>query len=142
MTHDENPQNIFIYHYIEELISNYGTFYESNLKEQNMTVKEFSILLRIRINEISTQHDLVEVFKVSGAYIAKVLKKFEENEYIIREEYPENRRKKIIKLTKKGIKKTDELIKIIDEWEKEVTSNLTEDEIRTFKELFNKITWK
>ena len=139
MIFDENPENIFIYHYVEELISSYGKYYEENLKNQNLTLNEFSILLRIRFQGVATQHDLVKLFKVSGAYIAKLLRKFEDENYIIRQEDPENRRKKIVKITPEGIKKTDELIKVIKNWEDNVTVNVTEDELKTLKEILFKI---
>ena len=139
MIYSENPEKIFFYHYVEEIISNYGSFFSSVLKDNDMTIKELSVLLRIRFDDITTQQDLVDVFKVSGAYIAKLLRKFEDQEYIKRKEDPKNRRKKIVKLTEKGIEKTDELIKVIDDWEKEVTSDLTEDEIITLKNILFKI---
>ncbi|WP_067043214.1 MarR family winged helix-turn-helix transcriptional regulator [Methanobrevibacter sp. YE315] len=142
MTFDEKPENIFIYHYVEELISSYGKYYESNLKDQNMTLKELSVLLRIRFVGNSTQHDLVELFKVSGAYIAKLLRKFEDCGYIKRKEDPENRRKKLVEITDEGIKKTDELIEIIQSWENEVTSNITDDELETLKKILFKIVWR
>lgn len=140
MTFDENPENIFIYHYVEELISSYGSYYESNLKDNDLTLKEFSVLLRIRFQGVATQHDLVELFKVSGAYIAKLLRKFEDNGYIARKEDPENRRKKLVKLTDEGIKKTGELIEVIQNWEDKVTAGISEDEIKTLKEILFKIT--
>lgn len=140
MTFDENPENIFIYHYVEELISSYGSYYESNLKDNDLTLKEFSVLLRIRFQGVATQHDLVELFKVSGAYIAKLLRKFEDHGYIARKEDPENRRKKLVKMTDDGIKKTDEIIKVIRKWENEVTASISEDEIKTLKEILFKIT--
>lgn len=140
MTFDENPENIFIYHYVEELISSYGSYYESNLNYNDLTLKEFSVLLRIRFQGVATQHDLVELFKVSGAYIAKLLRKFEDNGYIARKEDPENRRKKLVKLTDDGIKKTDELIEFIQNWEDKVTAGISEDEIKTLKEILFKIT--
>mgnify|MGYP002524090206 FL=1 len=140
MTFDENPENIFIYHYVEELISSYGSYYESNLKDNDLTLKEFSVLLRIRFQGVATQHDLVELFKVSGAYIAKLLRKFEDHGYIARKEDPENRRKKLVKMTDEGIKKTDELIEIIQNWEDKVTASISEDEIKTLKEILFKIT--
>ncbi|MBO7692374.1 MAG: MarR family transcriptional regulator [Methanobrevibacter sp.] len=140
MTFDENPENIFIYHYVEELISSYGSYYESNLNYNDLTLKEFSVLLRIRFQGVATQHDLVELFKVSGAYIAKLLRKFEDNGYIARKEDPENRRKKLVKLTDEGIKKTDELIEVIQNWEDKVTAGISEDEIKTLKEILFKIT--
>ena len=140
MTFDKNPENIFIYHYVEELISSYGSYYESNLKDNDLTLKEFSVLLRIRFQGVATQHDLVELFKVSGAYIAKLLRKFEDHGYIARKEDPENRRKKLVKMTDDGIKKTDELIEIIQNWEDKVTAGISEDEIKTLKEILFKIT--
>ena len=139
MIYSDNPEKIFFYHYVEEIISNYGSFFSSVLKDNDMTIKELSVLLRIRFDDITTQQDLVDVFKVSGAYIAKLLRKFEDDEYIKREEDPKNRRNKIVKLTEKGIEKTDELIKVISDWEREVTSNLTEDEIITLKNILFKI---
>ena len=135
----ENPENIFIYHYVEELISSYGKYYEKNFKNQNLTLNEFSILLRIRFQGVATQHDLVKLFKVSDAYIAKLLRKFEDENYIIRQEDPENRRKKIVKITPEGLKKTDELINVIKNWENKVTTNITEDELKTLKEILFKI---
>lgn len=140
MTFDENPENIFIYHYVEELISSYGSYYESNLKDNDLTLKEFSVLLRIRFQGVATQHDLVELFKVSGAYIAKLLRKFEDHGYIARKEDPENRRKKLVKMTDEGIKKTDEIIEVIQNWEDKVTASISEDEIKTLKEILFKIT--
>ena len=140
MTFNENPEKIFIYHYVEELISSYGSYYESNLKDNDLTLKEFSVLLRIRFQGVATQHDLVELFKVSGAYIAKLLRKFEDNGYIARKEDPENRRKKLVKMTDDGIKKTDEIIEVIQNWEEKVTSSISEDEIKTLKEILFKIT--
>ena len=139
MMFDENPENIFIYHYVEEMISSYGSYYESNINNQDLTLNEFSILLRIRFQGVATQHDLVKLFKVSGAYIAKLLSKFEEYGYIIRKEDPQNRRKKLVKLTDEGIKKTDELIDIIQRWEDKVTDNISEEELKTLKKILYKI---
>lgn len=138
---NENPEKIFLYHYVEEMISSYGDYYNSNLKEEDFTIKELSILLRIRIDDVTTQHDLVNVFKVSGAYIAKVLRKFEDNGLILRKENPENRRQKLVKLTDDGVKKTDKLLDIIENWELEVTSNITDEELENLKKILFKILW-
>ena len=140
MIHDNNPENILLYHYVEEIISDYGTFFNENLKDQNMTIKELSVLLRIRFDDIATQKDLVDVFKVSDAYIAKLLRKFENNEYIVRMDDTQNSRKKIVKLTSKGVEKTDELIMVITNWENEITSKLTDEEIATLKKILFKIS--
>uniref|UniRef100_UPI003890D915 MarR family winged helix-turn-helix transcriptional regulator n=1 Tax=Methanobrevibacter sp. TaxID=66852 RepID=UPI003890D915 len=110
------------------------------LNNNDLTLKEFSVLLRIRFQGVATQHDLVKLCKVSGAYIAKLLRKFEDHGYIARKEDPENRRKKLVKMTDDGIKKTDEIIEVIQNWEEKVTSSISEDEIKTLKEILFKIT--
>ena len=38
-------------------------------------------------------------------------------------------------MTDEGIKKTDELIEIIQNWEDKVTAGISEDEIKTLKEI-------
>lgn len=139
---NENPENMFLYHYVEELISDYHSYYELNLKNKDLTVKEYAVLLRIRFVGKSTQYDLVKLFGVSGAYMAKLLKKFEDEGYIARIENPENRRKKIVELTEKGIEKTDQLIKVIEEWEMEATSNLNDEEKAVLKKLLSKVIIK
>lgn len=75
----------------------------------------------------------MELFKVSEGYTAKLLRKFEDKGYITRCEDPSNRRKKIVELTEKGKVKTDDLIGVIDEWEKIVTSDMTGEEVRLLK---------
>ena len=81
----------------------------------------------------------MELFKVSDAYTAKLLRKFETLEYITRIEDPTNRRRKIVKLTPKGIEKTNQLIKVIDTWEKTITTKITKKESETLKEILFKL---
>ena len=139
MIFDENSKDIFIYHYVEEMVSSFGLYYESAIEKNDLTINEYTILLRIRVQGVATQYDLVKLFKVSDAYIAKLMRKFEDMEYIERKEHPENRRKKLIKLTDKGMKKTDEYIEVIQKWEDKVTANMSEDEIEKLKEILFKI---
>lgn len=136
---EENKQNIFIYHYVEELISNYGEYLKENYSDENLTRKELPFLIRIRFSDNTTQQELVELFKVSDGYTAKLLRKFENLEFITRIEDPTNRRRKIVKLTPKGIEKTDQLIKIISNWEKNITTKITENEYETLKTILFKL---
>lgn len=74
----ENIENILIYHYVEEMISNYGKYIITQLNDEDITRTELPFLLRIRFGEKTTQKELVELFKVSEGYTAKILRKFEE----------------------------------------------------------------
>ena len=39
---NENLEKMFLYHYVEELISDYHSYYELNLKNKDLTVKEYA----------------------------------------------------------------------------------------------------
>ena len=136
---DDNKENILIYNYIEELISNYGEYHKENYIDDELTRKELPFLLRIRSIDNITQQELVELFKVSDGYTAKLLRKFENMDYIIRTEDPDNRRRKIVKLTTKGIEKTDNIISFIKLWESNIITKITEEETKTLKTILYKL---
>ena len=46
---------------------------------------------------------------------------------------------KLVKITDEGIKKTDEIIEVIQSWEDKVTANITEEELKTLKQILFKI---
>ena len=135
----ENAENIFIYHYVEEMISDYGKYIHEVYDDEDITQSELPFLIRIRFTDTTTQKELVELFKVSEGYTAKLLRKFEDNGYIIRREDPSNRRKKLVEITPKGVEKTDELIQLIECWESKVTSKMTSEEIKLLKSLLFKV---
>ena len=136
---EKNAKNIFIYHYVEELIASFSKYMDENLEETGITKAEFPFLVRIRFSKMTTQKELVELFKVSEGYTAKLLRKFEDNGYITRKEDSSNRRIKTVELTQKGIEKTDELIEIINNWESQISSNTTPEEISKLKEVLFKL---
>lgn len=138
----ENYENILIYHYVEELVSDFSQYSLENYIDSDINLAELPFLLRIRCNDKSTQKDLVELFHVSNSYASKILRKFEDKGFIKRKEDPKNRRQKIVKLSDKGIEKTDKILKFINEWEKSNYSNMTQEEIKTLKKLLFKLLTK
>ena len=135
---NENYENILIYHYIEELISSFVEFADENLKDDIITTNNLRFLLRLRFSDKTTQKDLVNLFKVSDGYTAKILRHFEENGLIKRREDPSNRRRKIVELTDKGIEKTELIIKTIDNHEKQQLKNMAPEEFKQLKKLLYK----
>ena len=71
----ENSENIFIYHYVEEIIASFSSHLKKNLDEEDINKAEFPFLIRIRYSKKTTQKELVELFKVSEGYTAKLLRK-------------------------------------------------------------------
>ena len=135
----ENSQNIFIYHYVEEMIADYSRYVKDTFDDDDITLSELPFLIRIRFSEETTQKELVELFRVSEGYTAKLLRKFEEKGYLTRCEDPTNRRKKIVELSSRGIEKTDELIELINSWEMKVKKNMSDDEVKMLKRLLFKV---
>ena len=131
----ENSQNILIYHYVEELVCDFGEYTTEHYSDEDITPVELPFLLRIRCVDKSTQKDLVDLFHVSNGYASKILRKFEDKGLIIRFEDPENRRRKIVKLTDEGIRKTDEILTHIRQWE---NNHMCGDELETLKRLLFK----
>ena len=135
----ENSENILIYHYVEEMMADFSVYSLENYKDDDISIAELPFLLRIRCIEKSTQKDLVELFHVSNGYASKILRKFEDNGLISRIEDPQNRRRKIVKLTDKGIRKTDGILNHINSWEDMHSTNMAQDEIKTLKKLLFKL---
>ena len=135
----DNIENIFIYHYVEEMIASYGKYIDEAFDDEDITKAELPFLIRIHYSDRTTQKELVEVFKVSEGYTAKLLRRFEDKGYITRREDPSNRRKKIVEITDKGAEKADDLIGLVNGWEMNVTSNMTGEEVRLLKSLLFKV---
>ena len=129
-------EDILIYHYVEELVSDFSQFSDENYNDKDVTPNEMPFLLRIRFKDKSTQKDLVKLFHVSNGQASKILRKFEDKNLIQRKEDPESRRRKIVKLTPKGIEKTDKILEHITTWENK--HNLDDNEIKTMKKLLFK----
>ena len=137
----ENSEKILIYHYVEELVADFTEYSNENYRDDDINIAELPFILRIRCTDKSTQKDLVELFHVSNGYASKILRKFEDKQLITRIEDPENRRRKIVKLTDKGIRKTDEILTHINFWENQHT-NISQEEIKTLKKLLFKFLSK
>lgn len=130
---EENAENIRIYHFVEELVGSFKNFIENDFEDEDISLVELPFLLRIRFSNEGTQKELVNLFKVSDGYTAKLLRRFELAGLIERIEDPSNRRRKLVKLTEKGIKKTDKILKYIDYWEDVAVEGLEEDEKKLLK---------
>lgn len=130
---EENAENIRIYHFVEELVGSFKNFIENNFEDDDITLVELPFLLRVRFSNEGTQKELVNLFKVSDGYTAKLLRRFELVGLIERIEDPSNRRRKLVKLTDKGIKRTDKILKYIDYWEDTALKGLDEEEIKVLK---------
>ena len=136
---EDNFESIRIYHYVEELVYSYREYMGDLLRDNEVSLAEAPFLIRLRFSDNTTQMELTKLFKVRKGYTAKLLRRFEDNGWVKREEDPKNRRKKIVNLTPEGVKKTDDLIGLLDTWENKVSSGLSDVEISVLKNLLFKL---
>lgn len=136
---ENDPEDIRIYHYVEELVGSYKGFMSLKWEDEDVNLTELPFLLRIRFTDKSTQKDLVQLFQVSEGYTAKLLRRFEDAGLITRMEDPSNHRIKIVNLTKKGEKTADKAIKFVDYWENFVSKSLDDEEVKVLKKALFKV---
>ena len=83
---EKNYDDILIYHYVEELVSDFSQFSDENYNDEDVSLNEMPFLLRIRFQDKSTQRNLVKLFHVSNGQASKILRKFEDKNLIQRKE--------------------------------------------------------
>ncbi|SFL32180.1 DNA-binding transcriptional regulator, MarR family [Methanobrevibacter olleyae] len=136
---EENVESIRIYHFVEELVASFKNYIDEEFIDDDISMVELPFLLRIRFSDKGSQKDLVNLFKVSDGYTAKLLRRFELAGLIKRIEDPSNRRRKLVKLTDKGLKRTDKILKSIDYWEDAVMDGMNDDEKKVLKKALLKL---
>ena len=99
-----------------------------NYAMKNPILVESGYLIQIYRNDSLSQDDLAKLFGQSKGTIAKHLKILEDDGYIIREVDANNRRKYILKTTKKGEKLAIFLIDELKEWNDKVGISDLDDE--------------
>ena len=119
--------------YIEYILFRYNNFLKENIKNQNITLGDLTYLINISYNEGISQKNLSDLLFVSEANVAKFLKKLEKKGYINRYSSEKNKSIKLVYLTSKGKNLADNLTKMNDEWEKNITDFLSEEEVSQLK---------
>lgn len=89
--------------------------------------------------EVIYQSDLKEAFSLRGASITGFLDMLTKQGYVVRIEDPIDRRKKSLELTDIGKMKAIESIKIITQFENELTSIFTKEELKMIDSVFIKL---
>lgn len=113
---------------INNIVRN-GVKYFLLKSEEIVLSRDGYYLLAIQSSEKDlSQDDIVNMFFQNKATVAKALKKLEETGYITREVNKNNRRKYILKLTKKGEETVPKLRKELNYWVDSVGINDLSDE--------------
>ena len=117
-------------------------YLSSMLKNSEITFGQYPFLMNLYHKDKQTQKELANTFKISEGTVARALKKLEDNNLITREENKNNRREKIITITKKGKELGQKFFYLDKKWEKEVLNSLDEEKQVEFKKIAHEIALK
>lgn len=90
-------------------------------------------------NEEVSPTDLVKELKVSKVAISEALAKMESNGNIIIKESLNDGRKKILSYTEQGIKRMEEMTASLNTLNKELTKNISDEELKVFINVLKKM---
>ena len=121
---------------ISILYREHAKYLNEKVKNEDLSFGIQPILITIYENEGIIQEQLAEKFHLNESTITRNLKKLEEKGFI--ERIPD-KRKKIIKITKKGAKTAQKVMDYDDKWDEKIKSNLNDEEYTIFKNTLLKI---
>lgn len=131
-------QKSFGFHFISIAVS-IKRLMEDQLKQYDLTHLQFSILMNLYKNRITTQKELLKYIYGDEASITRLVDRLESKGYIKRLQCKNDKRKKNIVLTESGIALTEKVIPYAVEVNKELTKGLEKDEANTLLHLLQKV---
>lgn len=122
------------------IISRYSrTFFERRLSEINIGFTDQMIMMYLCECNMVNQESIAKHFMLDKGAIAKALTKLEDNNYITREDNPNNKREKLISITDKGKNMIGYITNELNEWHSYLFRGLSQAEIDQFNNIVGKI---
>ncbi|TLP39398.1 MarR family winged helix-turn-helix transcriptional regulator [Arcobacter arenosus] len=112
---------------------------ESCLKPYNLTHLQFSILVNLYKNNVSTQKELLKYTYGDEASITRLINRMESKGFLKRVPSIEDKRKKKIILTEEGINLTEEVLSCAKEVNNSLVEDLDEKENKQLLNLLQKV---
>ncbi len=102
---------------------------EDTLKDENLTRPESFILLSLKPGEMITGNELAARNRLSPSRVSRIVEHMIEQDLLIRTEVKDDRRFTHLSLSKKGIKKHATIMKLKNQCEKKIKSQLRDEEL-------------
>ena len=119
---------------IANLFNDYTNYMNRYLREMDLTLSQTRVLLVLGLNDGVSIDVLSTKSNIGKSSTTKSVKILEKKGFLTKEIDPEDNRKKIVKITKKGRNIQKEALRINDEIETSIISKIGEEEIKTLKE--------
>ncbi len=125
--------------YISQIYRKGRIFIGRGLEEYNIGQGQFMFLLELYIEDGRNQEELAEVLKIDKGTTARAIKKLEESGFIRREKDEKDKRSNRVYLTKEGKEMKDNILFVLNQWDKKMSEQLDEEERELMIKLLKKV---
>ena len=116
--------------YISQLYRKGSVFINKEVSEYGIGSGQFMFLLELYINDGKNQEEIAETLKIDKGTTARALKKLEDEN---------DKRSNKIYLNDKAKDVREGVLDVLNDWNKEITKSLTEEEEEMLKSLLEKV---
>ena len=125
--------------YISQLYRKGSVFINKEVSEYGIGSGQFMFLLELYINDGKNQEEIAETLKIDKGTTARALKKLEEQGFVTRIKDENDKRSNNIYLNDKAKDVREGVLDVLNDWNKEITKSLTEEEEEMLKSLLEKV---
>lgn len=138
-----NKENFRLYDsfgfHFNVIFTNVKRLMEERLKEYNLTHLQFSILMNLHKNNVTTQKELLKYSYGDETSITRLVDRLEAKGYLNRVQSSEDKRKKMLILTDEGKNLTEQVISCANEVNEITVKDLSESESKELLNLLKKV---
>ena len=125
--------------YISQLYRKGSVFINKEVSEYGIGSGQFMFLLELYINDGKNQEEIAETLKIDKGTTARALKKLEEQGFVTRIKDENDKRSNKIYLNDKAKDVREGVLDVLNDWNKEITKSLTEEEEEKLKCYFKEL---
>ena len=125
--------------YISQFYRKGSVFINKEVSEYGIGSGQFMFLLELYINDGKNQEEIAETLKIDKGTTARALKKLEEQGFVTRIKDENDKRSNKIYLNDKAKDVREGVLDVLNDWNKEITKSLTEEEEEMLKSLLEKV---
>lgn len=109
------------------------------LKDVGVTNNTWISLYFINSHDIISQNNLAKLVGITEPSMVKIVQRLDDEGLIYQQQDSKDHRKKLISLTEDGIKKYNEILSIVIEFQKTMTKGLSQKELDIVANVFDKM---
>ena len=139
-----NMKNIYeeLGRWISILYRQFQIFINNELKDLNITSGEYIYLIKLYENEELTQEDLVEIYYIDRAAIARSIKSLEDKGYIKRIKNQKDKRYYQIQVTPKALKVKYRIYNALKSWDELISLDVNNEELLMVSKILENMSGK